>query len=27
VKPRPTSKNPSAIGGAGIKLRQHVSDK
>jgi hypothetical protein len=27
MKPQPTSKNPSAIGGAGIQLRQHASDK
>jgi hypothetical protein len=27
VKPQPTSKNPSAIGVAGIQLRQHASEK
>jgi hypothetical protein len=27
VKPQPTSKNPSAIGGAGIQLRQHANEK
>jgi hypothetical protein len=27
VKPQPISKNPSAIGGAGIQLRQHASEK
>jgi hypothetical protein len=27
MKPQPTAKNPSVIGGAGIQLRQHTSDK
>jgi hypothetical protein len=27
MKPQPTAKNPSVIGGAGIQLRQHASDK
>jgi hypothetical protein len=27
MKPQPTAKNPSTIGGAGIQLRQHASDK
>jgi hypothetical protein len=27
VKPQPTSKNPSVVGGTGIQLRQHVGDK
>jgi hypothetical protein len=27
MKPQPASKNPSVIGGAGIQLRQHASEK
>jgi hypothetical protein len=27
VKPQPTSKNPSIVGGTGIQLRQHAGDK